>query len=113
MKLIFELGAEGRGLSLMPACDVPEVKLSAEREVAPRLPHVSENELTRHYTALCKRVHGVNDGFYPLGSCTMKYNPKIDEDMAALPGFTQLHPLQDVATAQGALEAYHVLGTEL
>ena len=113
MKLIFELGAEGRGLSLMPACDVPEVKLSAEREVAPRLPHVSENELTRHYTALCKRVHGVNDGFYPLGSCTMKYNPKIDEDMAALPGFTQLHPLQDVETAQGALEAYHVLGTEL
>ena len=113
MKLIFELGAEGRGLSLMPACDVPEVKLSAEREVAPRLPHVSENELTRHYTALCKRVHGVNDGFYPLGSCTMKYNPKIDEDMAALPGFTQLHPLQDVETAQGALETYHVLGTEL
>lgn len=113
MKLIFELGAEGRGLSLMPACDVPEVKLSAEREVAPRLPHVSENELTRHYTALCKRVHGVNDGFYPLGSCTMKYNPKIDEDMAALPGFTQLHPLQGVETAQGALEAYHVLGTEL
>lgn len=113
MKLIFELGAEGRGLSLMPACDVPEVKLSAEREVAPRLPHVSENELTRHYSALCKRIHGVNDGFYPLGSCTMKYNPKIDEDMAALPGFTQLHPLQDVETAQGALEAYHVLGTEL
>lgn len=113
MKLIFELGAEGRGLSLMPACDVPEVKLSAEREVAPRLPHVSENELTRHYTALCKRVYGVNDGFYPLGSCTMKYNPKIDEDMAALPGFTQLHPLQDVETAQGALEACHVLGTEL
>ncbi len=113
MKLIFELGAEGRGLSLMPECDVPEVKLSAEREVAPRLPHVSENELTRHYTALCKRIHGVNDGFYPLGSCTMKYNPKIDEDMAALPGFTQLHPLQDVETAQGALEAYHVLGTEL
>lgn len=113
MKLIFELGAEGRGLSLMPACDVPEVRLSAEREVAPHLPHVSENELTRHYTALCKRVYGVNDGFYPLGSCTMKYNPKIDEDMAALPGFTQLHPLQDVETAQGALEAYHVLGTEL
>ncbi len=113
MKLIFELGAEGRGLSLMPACDVPDFMLSEEREAPLHLPHVSENELTRHYTALCKRVHGVNDGFYPLGSCTMKYNPKIDEDMAALPGFTQLHPLQDVETAQGALEAYHVLGTEL
>ena len=113
MKLIFELGAEGRGLSLMPACDVPDFMLSEEREAPLHLPHVSENELTRHYTALCKRVHGVNDGFYPLGSCTMKYNPKIDEDMAALPGFTQLHPLQDVETVQGALEAYHVLGTEL
>ena len=113
MKLIFELGAEGRGLSLMPACDVPQVRLSEEREAPLHLPHVSENELTRHYSALCKRIHGVNDGFYPLGSCTMKYNPKIDEDMAALPGFTQLHPLQDVETAQGALETYHVLGTEL
>ena len=113
MKLIFELGAQGRGLSLMPACDVPDFTLSEEREAPLHLPHVSENELTRHYTALCKRVHGVNDGFYPLGSCTMKYNPKIDEDMAALPGFTQLHPLQDVEPVQGTLEAYHVLGTEL
>ena len=113
MKLIFELGTEGRGLSLMPACDVPEYTLPEERTAPLRLPHVSENELTRHYTALCKRIHGVNDGFYPLGSCTMKYNPKIDEDMAALPGFTQLHPLQPVETAQGALEALHVLGSEL
>ena len=84
MKLIFELGVEGRGMTLMPECDVPEYQLSEERSEALHLPHVSENELTRHYTALCKRIHGVNDGFYPLGSCTMKYNPKIDEDMAAL-----------------------------
>ena len=88
MKLIFELGVEGRGMTLMPECDVPEYQLPEERSEALDLPHVSENELTRHYTALCKRIHGVNDGFYPLGSCTMKYNPKIDEDMAALPGFT-------------------------
>ena len=113
MKLIFQQGAEGHCLHLLPACDVPEYKLSTERTAALRLPHVSENELTRHYTALCKRIHGVNDGFYPLGSCTMKYNPKIDEDMAALPGFTRLHPLQPVETAQGALEALHILGTEL
>ena len=113
MKLIFQQGAEGHCLHLLPACDVPEYKLSTERTTALRLPHVSENELTRHYTALCKRIHGVNDGFYPLGSCTMKYNPKIDEDMAALPGFTQLHPLQPVETVQGALEALHVLGAEL
>ena len=113
MKLIFEQGAEGHCLHLLPACDVPEYTLPNERTTPIRLPHVSENELTRHYTALCKRIHGVNDGFYPLGSCTMKYNPKINEDMAALPGFTQLHPLQPIETAQGALEALHVLGTEL
>ena len=113
MKLIFEQGAEGHCLHLLPACDVPEYTLPNERTTPIRLPHVSENELTRHYTALCKRIHGVNDGFYPLGSCTMKYNPKIDEDMAALPGFTQLHPLQPVQTAQGALEALHTLGSEL
>ena len=113
MKLIFELGVEGRGMTLMPECDVPEYQLPEERSEALHLPHVSENELTRHYTALCKRIHGVNDGFSPLGSCTMKYNPKIDEDMAALPGFTQLHPLQPIETAQGALEALHTLGSEL
>ena len=113
MKLGFELGVEGRGMTLMPECDVPEYQLPEERSEALHLPHVSENELTRHYTALCKRIHGVNDGFYPLGSCTMKYNPKIDEDMAALPGFTQLHPLQPIETAQGALEALHTLGSEL
>ena len=89
MKLIFEQGAQGHCLHLLPACDVPEYTLPTERTTPLHLPHVSENELTRHYTALCKRIHGVNDGFYPLGSCTMKYNPKIDEDMAALPGFTQ------------------------
>ena len=89
MKLIFEKGAPGQRLSLLPPCDVPEVSLSQPRTAPLDLPHVSETELTRHYTALAKRVHGVNDGFYPLGSCTMKYNPKINEDMAALPGFAR------------------------
>ena len=106
MKTIFELGASGRGLSLLPPCDVPEVTLSRTRSTPPCLPHVSENELMRHYTALSNRVHGMNDGFYPLGSCTMKYNPKIDEEIAALPAFTQLHPLQPVQDAQGALEVF-------
>lgn len=104
MKLIFEKGAPGQHLTLMPACDVPEVELSNPRTDPLELPHVSETELTRHYTALAKRVHGVNDGFYPLGSCTMKYNPKINEDMAALPGFTQIHPLQPEETVQGCLQ---------
>ena len=110
MKLIFEKGAPGQHLSLMPPCDVPEVTLSRPRTEPLNLPHVSETELTRHYTALAKRVHGVNDGFYPLGSCTMKYNPKINEDMAALPGFTQIHPLQPQETVQGCLEAIHTAG---
>ena len=104
MKLIFEKGAPGQHLTLMPACDVPEAALSRPRTEPLELPHVSETELTRHYTALAKRVHGVNDGFYPLGSCTMKYNPKINEDMAALPGFTQIHPLQPEETVQGCLQ---------
>ena len=104
MKLIFEKGAPGQHLTLMPACDVPEVELSNPRTDPLELPHVSETELTRHYTALAKRVHGVNDGFYPLGSCTMKYNPKINEDMANLPGFAQIHPLQPEGTVQGCLE---------
>jgi len=104
MKTIYELGAEGRGLSILPACDVPVTALPRTREKPPRLPHVSENELIRHYTALSNRVHGLNDGFYPLGSCTMKYNPKIDEALAALPGFARLHPLQPAESAQGALE---------
>ena len=106
MKLIFEKGAPGQRLSLLPPCDVPEAALSQPRTAPLDLPHVSETELTRHYTALAKRVHGVNDGFYPLGSCTMKYNPKINEDMAALPGFAQVHPLQPAETAQGCLEVY-------
>ncbi len=106
MRLIFEKGAPGRRLSLLPACDVPEVTLTGARKTPLELPEVSETEVTRHYTALCKMVHGVNDGFYPLGSCTMKYNPKINEDMAALPGFTAVHPLQGEETVQGCLEVY-------
>ena len=106
MKLIFEKGAQGRHLSLLPACDVPEVRLSHGRKAPLDLPEVSETEVTRHYTALAKQVHGVNDGFYPLGSCTMKYNPKINEDMAALPGFAAIHPLQGEETVQGCLAVY-------
>ena len=113
MKLIFEQGAPDQHLDLMPACDVPEVSFAEKRALPLTLPTVSENELTRHYTALCKRVHGVNDGFYPLGSCTMKYNPKIDEDMAALPGFAAIHPLQPENTVQGCLAVLHTAAKHL
>ena len=104
MKLIFQRGGAGHGMDLLPKCDVPEVTLSQERTEALELPQVSEVELTRHYTELAKQVYGVCDGFYPLGSCTMKYSPKINEDMAALPGFTGVHPSQDPQTVSGCLE---------
>ncbi len=109
MKLVFEKSVAGRRCSMLPKCDVESVALPAAllRETAPALPELSENDLSRHYTELCQHVHGVNCGFYPLGSCTMKYNPRIDEEMAALPGFTQLHPHQSVASSQGALELYY------
>lgn len=104
--LVFEKSRPGRGSVMLPDCDV-EVRLPGEkdkREKALHLPEISEGDLSRHYTELAKKSHGVNDGFYPLGSCTMKYNPKINEDMAVLPGFTEIHPLQPEHTAQGCLE---------
>ena len=105
MKLSFEKSVPGRGCSILPECDVPVVLPDGYlRENAPKLPELSENDISRHYTELAGRAHGVNDGFYPLGSCTMKYNPKIGEEMAALPGFTGLHPLQKAGQVQGALE---------
>lgn len=109
MKLLFERSRAGRGSDLLPACDVPEVTYDQGllRAEAPRLPEMAEVDLSRHYTELAKQTHGVNDGFYPLGSCTMKYNPRVNEEAAAQPGFTQLHPLQPVETVQGALEVIH------
>ena len=103
MKLIFEKSVPGRKCSLLPPCDVASVALpeGMERETPPRLPELSETDISRHYTELNQRVHGVNCGFYPLGSCTMKYNPRIDEEMAALPGFTQIHPLAPAHTTKG------------
>ena len=112
MKLIFEKSVPGRGMQILPECDVEEVQLPAElaRASAPKLPEISENDLSRHYTELNKRVHGVNSGFYPLGSCTMKYNPRIDEEMAALPGFTGIHPLAPSHTTEGCREVYETAG---
>ena len=105
MKLIFELGHPGRGTDYLGACDVPVVEIEgAKREKPLRLPEVSEVELDRHYSRLARLAHGVNDGFYPLGSCTMKYNPAVNEYAASLPGFTQIHPLQEADTAEGCRE---------
>jgi glycine dehydrogenase subunit 2 len=105
---IFEKGAPGRRAFTCPELDVPAVDgLLPERlrrAEPPRLPEVSEPELVRHYVNLSKRNFDLDSGFYPLGSCTMKHNPRLHERVAALPGHARLHPLQDPARAQGALE---------
>ncbi|MGM9975223.1 MAG: aminomethyl-transferring glycine dehydrogenase subunit GcvPB [Clostridiaceae bacterium] len=118
-KMIFELSREGRKAYSLPALDVPEKNieelLPSEylREEAPELPEVSELELVRHYTLLSKKNYSIDSGFYPLGSCTMKYNPKINEDMAANPGFSKIHPYQPEETVQGALELMYNLSKSL
>lgn len=118
-ELIFEISREGRIAYSLPACDVPEIELntvipgSMLKEKELELPEVSELDVVRHYTLLSNKNFGVDTGFYPLGSCTMKYNPKINEDMASLSKFTGLHPYQPVETSQGALELMHELGEML
>ena len=110
MELLFEKSRKGRRCDLLPPLDVPPAHLMAgmERETPLDLPELSEVDLTRHYSALERRAHGVNNGFYPLGSCTMKYNPRINEELSALPGFTGVHPTQSADTAQGCLEVLYL-----
>ena len=114
-KLVFELSETGRRGWTLPACAFPEVDVPAavRREAALDLPEVSEVDVVRHYTNLSQMNFGVDTGFYPLGSCTMKYNPKINEEIAALPGFQALHPLQPASTVQGALEVYYEMNKAL
>ncbi|WP_139651050.1 aminomethyl-transferring glycine dehydrogenase subunit GcvPB [Raoultibacter phocaeensis] len=107
MNVVFELSKPGRASSLLPECDVPTSLPNATflRNTAPALPEVAEVDLNRHYNHLADEAFGVCDGFYPLGSCSMKYNPRINEELSALPGFSDIHPLQPENTVQGALEA--------
>ena len=117
-KLIFELSREGRRGYSLPENSHSEYTLDALPEWArrtdtPMLPEVSEFDVVRHFTNLSNKNFGLDTGFYPLGSCTMKYNPKINEEMASLPGFTGLHPLQPAASVQGALQLYYNLGVSL
>ncbi|MDC3413412.1 aminomethyl-transferring glycine dehydrogenase subunit GcvPB [Aquibacillus sp. 3ASR75-11] len=117
--LIFERSKPGRSSYSLPELDVPETDITAVlddkyiRKTEPALPEVSELEIIRHYTGLSRRNYGVDQGFYPLGSCTMKYNPKINEDVARLDGFSHIHPYQDQNTVQGALEMMYDLQTSL
>jgi glycine dehydrogenase subunit 2 len=109
-RTIFEKGAPGRRAFVCPALDVPAVDPDEvlpprlRRAEPPRLPEVSEPEIVRHYVGISKRNFDLDSGFYPLGSCTMKHNPRLHERAAALPGHARLHPLQDGERAQGALE---------
>jgi glycine dehydrogenase subunit 2 len=110
-RTVFERGAPGRRAFVCPPVDVPATDGDAEalparfrRAHLARLPEVSEPELVRHYVGLSKRNFDLDSGFYPLGSCTMKHNPRLHERVAALPGHARLHPLQDTERAQGALE---------
>lgn len=106
MKLIFEKSVPGLHSSLLPPCDVQTAELPEEmkRKTAPALPELSETDVSRHYSELSHHAYGVNCGFYPLGSCTMKYNPRIDEETAALPGFACVHPLAPAHTVKGCRE---------
>jgi glycine dehydrogenase subunit 2 len=106
MELLFEKSRPGRRAAILPAHDlpVPDVPAELARSRAPRLPELAEPEIVRHFTGLADRTFGVDTGFYPLGSCTMKHNPRMNERVVSLPGFRDLHPLQEEDGAQGALE---------
>ncbi len=118
-KLIFELSSPGRFAFSLPEPDVPVADLAALlpaeylRTRPAELPEVSEVDVVRHYSRLSQLNYGVDTHFYPLGSCTMKYNPKINEDMARLPGFAGLHPLAPAKASQGALRLMHELAAYL
>src|SRR5213594_5101920 len=118
-KLIFELSSPGRVGWSLPEADVPEADvhklLPAKhlRSEAPALPEVSEFDVVRHYSRLSRMNYAVDTHFYPLGSCTMKYNPKINQDMARLAGFARLHPLTPESASQGALRLMDELARDL
>ena len=111
MSHLFEFnGAEGKGYSQpSPIMDVSKLKLpgSMKRESLPRWPRVSEPEMVRHYTWLSKRNFGIDTGFYPLGSCTMKHNPRVNEAIAQMPGIANIHPHQPESHLQGLLSIYY------
>lgn len=117
--LIFELSKPGRVAYSLPECDVPEIDAASlipeglQRGKPAELPEVYEVDVIRHYTELSRRNFGIDNGFYPLGSCTMKYNPKINEDVARFAGFAKIHPYQPEESIQGALELLYTLQNDL
>jgi glycine dehydrogenase subunit 2 len=117
--IIFEISRPGRIGSSLPGSDVNKIDLKDKlpmhliRDIPAELPEVSELQLVRHYTALSNKNYGIDNGFYPLGSCTMKYNPKINEDVARFDGFSRIHPYQPAETVQGALKLLYELQEDL
>lgn len=113
MRTIFDYQKSSGTGGILPKLDVPKcgttdlLPRELIRRSEPRIPNLSEPEVVRHYTALSKLNYGVDDGFYPLGSCTMKYNPKVNEDVASLPGFSSVHPATDPELAQGSLSVVY------
>ncbi|MCA9117121.1 MAG: aminomethyl-transferring glycine dehydrogenase subunit GcvPB, partial [Planctomycetaceae bacterium] len=114
-QLMFELSRPGRRANMLPECDVPTNSLgdlypaSTLRATAPELPELSEGDVVRHFTNLSTLNMSVDTHFYPLGSCTMKYNPKRNERLAGLPGIVDLHPLQPDESVQGMLQLLYEL----
>ncbi|MDK2949908.1 MAG: glycine dehydrogenase subunit 2, partial [Thermotoga sp.] len=108
---IFDKSKRGRRAFTIPERDVPEYPLSERfsRRTPLKLPEVSEPDVVRHYTELAHKNYAVDVGIYPLGSCTMKYNPKLNERTANLPGFRNVHPLQPEETLQGCLQLMYEL----
>ncbi|GEK91316.1 aminomethyl-transferring glycine dehydrogenase subunit GcvPB [Alkalibacterium kapii] len=117
--LVFEISKKGRKAYSLPESSIEKTAIKdilpshLERSEPAELPELSELQVMRHYTALSNKNFGVETGFYPLGSCTMKYNPKVNEDIARYSGFSNIHPLQPEATAQGALELMYRLEENL
>ncbi len=115
MRTLFEISRQGKKAYTLPSNDVPEtypdtLPARHRRAKPPKLPEVSEIEAVRYWTNLSQLNYHIDRGFYPLGSCTMKYNPKINEETGRLTGFTDIHPLQPIATVQGALQIMYELG---
>jgi glycine dehydrogenase subunit 2 len=113
--LIFEISRPGRKAYSLPVCDVPEEKIEEMipedllRTTSLKLPELSELDAVRHFTQLSHRNYGVDSGFYPLGSCTMKYNPKVNEEISRFDGFTKIHPYQPEDSVQGSLELMYLM----
>ena len=116
---IYERSVEGRRAATLPATEVPETPIdelipkNLLRDRPAELPEVSEPEIVRHYNRISRRNFDLDTGFYPLGSCTMKHNPRLNERVAALPGHARLHPAQEPKRAQGALELMWLLQRSL